>query len=125
MAREMSLSFKDWRGNDITIGTRVIYPAEYKWHKSLVEAEVVKIVARSKYDWKTKTTKVAYSVGVKPINESADRERCHWACPVTIHHWWNLMALPEEKSEPASQTVQPITNSTLRSPFMGPSNFIR
>ncbi|MFI6512939.1 hypothetical protein ACIBCT_35520 [Streptosporangium sp. NPDC050855] len=89
---EIQLVFKDWRGKDITIGSKVLYPSEYGNGLRMVEGEVTKIVTRQGYSWDgdNLVSKPVTKVTVKPERRSQGNNWRYQAATVTISVLSNL-----------------------------------
>ncbi|WP_188187579.1 hypothetical protein [Nonomuraea sp. SYSU D8015] len=85
---EVNIVIKDWRGRDITVGSKVLYASEYGSSYSMVEGEVTKIVTRKGWSWES--DKTVTKVTVKPERRSRGNGRYYQADTVTISRIENL-----------------------------------
>ena len=85
----------DWRGEPITLGSRVVYPIKYLDRKALVEGEVVKITFHRAWNGSP-----GIRFTIRPIRETSDRS------PIevvngglrTVWRWEHITVVPDNKS---------------------------
>jgi hypothetical protein len=89
----LDVSFTDWIGNEIKVGSTVVYTSERRSYQggglSQVLATVVGIRARKTYDWYTKQDVLKFTATVDPIRESRD-SRTRRGSGIVIHRVENL-----------------------------------
>lgn len=130
---EADLSFKDWIGNPITLGSQVTYTSERRSYDggglSQVLAEVVGIKARKAYTYENQDAP-HFTVSLRTSRESRARKIQRWSGQwttaehkvrdVVIHRVENLTAVTVPSTKVEASAVAPLPREDIFKDFYAP-----